>query len=110
MDWKEFFKLKWYKILIALFMFIILFGLTNFIDSCVGGKICPSGTVNYHPPFGCSYYPDCITESKATFLNIIHRGPIYLFELAITYFMSCLFFIRSALKKKVSSGGEPPAP
>lgn len=100
MDWKEFFKPKWYKILLALFLFGIVFGFINsMFDGCFGGRLCPSGTVNYHPPFSCHYYPDCISESKATFLNIIQRGPIYLFGLIISYFLSCLIFIKNALKK-----------
>ena len=99
MNWKEFFKPKWYKILIALILFVFLFFGISLFDTCFGGRLCPSGTVNYHPPLSCHFYSDCIPESQATFLNIVQRGPIYLLSIMISYTLACLIFIKSALKK-----------
>ena len=95
MSWKEFFKPKWYKILVALIIFIFLFMGIRVFDSCLGGMQCPTGTVNYYSPYsGCHFYSDCISNSQATFLNIVQRGPIYLFAIIISYTLSCLIFIR----------------
>jgi hypothetical protein len=37
MSWKEFFKPKWYKILVALIICIFLFMGIQVFDSCLGG-------------------------------------------------------------------------
>ena len=96
MDWAQFFKPKWYKIIITIVFLLIAFFAMPLFDSCLGGRLCPAGTVNYHPPFSCTAYPDCISKSEATTLNLIQRYPIYLGFIIISYLISCLIFIKSS--------------
>jgi len=94
MDWKEFIKPKWYKILMTLFFLGLISFVFGFFDTCFCG-MCPPGQSVYHAPFSCQC--NCIIQSQTTNLNLLQRGPIYLLEIILSYIFSCIVFIRKSL-------------
>jgi hypothetical protein len=93
MNWKEFLKPTSKKIILALLIFFFVIGFFD-LTGCLGGRNCPDGTVNYKYAFQCHFSSDCISQSQANYLNLTQRGPLYLGILIISYFLSCLVFIK----------------
>jgi hypothetical protein len=97
MNWKEFLKPTRNKILLVIVVLFITV-LLQFLFICIGGRACPEGTTSYAPPFSCTAYPDCISESEADYLWITHNALIYFPVIIISYIASCLI-LNNRVKK-----------
>lgn len=84
----EFFKPTWIKIIITLFIFIVAATITRIFDACFTGIICPTGLEQYYLPFKCS--AECLPKDQIIRLNLMYRLPLYLYELVMAYFISCI--------------------
>jgi hypothetical protein len=50
-----------------------------------GGRVCINGGVDYAYPYSNRFYLDCISQSKATYLDLIQKWPILLGVLLVAY-------------------------
>ncbi len=97
MNWNEFFKPTWKKLLITIILvIIILFFVRNSVFAMCGLN-CGEGKVNYNSP-GSSHC-ECIPREQADMLELKFNIAVSLIAIIISYIISCLIFIRSSLNK-----------
>ena len=100
MDWKEFFRPTWKKILITIVLGMICILFSAFLInmfSCACGRLCGEGQRDYASPGSC--HCECIPKEEANRIDLQFHLAIYLIILIISYLVSCLIFIHSSLKK-----------
>jgi hypothetical protein len=100
MDWGEFFKPTWKKILVTTCLGIICIIFSAFIINlfnCACGNLCGEGQKSYTYPGSCDCV--CLSKEEANRIELQFHLVIYLIILIISYMASCLIYIRSSLEK-----------
>lgn len=95
-NWKEFFRPRWYKIIITFALFIILTMLMP--HGCLGGALCPEGMTNYNYIYSCKF--SCLPDSEAAYRNFTKDTAIPIGELIGIYLILCTVFMKKSINNE----------
>jgi len=97
MNLKEFLKPNLKKIILATFLFGVIYTTEILIGSCLSGRICDTGYTNYKYPFSC-HSTGCIPNNIS---NVYLVLTLTIFEL-IAYIFSCILAESNNLQKALA--------
>lgn len=109
MNWKEFLKPDWRKIVLTIIIFFILGFVFVFFTSC----FCPRTSYNtsqcqsyFYLPWDCCPVPHCGNPDLLTLiLSKIYSPSIIVVNLIFSYLFSCFFILN--ITYKISKGNLP---
>ena len=87
---KEFLKPTIWKVVLTIIFLLIFIMILQVFEGCLGGRVCPEGTINYYT---LSCEGSCVSKDEVFKLNLINRYPYYFLAIILPYLLSSLIIL-----------------